>query len=358
MSTTSPAAEEQGIGGAGHRRSPDTLNSNVAKWEAPASRSSNGHRAPSSDTEMERLARALGWFSLGLGLAQIAAPSKVAQLIGVDDDDATITMMRVVGAREIASGIGILTQPKPTPWLWARVGGDAMDLTLLKSAMESPRANRNRVATATTAVLGIAAVDALCGTRLTAEPDAPNQSAIQSSAVHATSAVTVNAPIDMVYGYWEGFQNLPRFMSDFASVQVSGNRQSRWSLTAPAGISVDWEVEITETTPNEQIAWRTSEGSHLEASGFVRFRTAPANRGTEVLFDARFDPPGGELGRKVAGFFADALGTKIGNDLRRFKQLVELGEIVHSDDSLISGPNPAQPPRDIPAGRTQSASTS
>ena len=82
----------------------------------------------------------------------------------------------------------------------------------------------------------------------------------------------------------------------------------------------------------------------------MRFRTAPGNRGTQVIFDARFSPPGGELGKKIAGIFAEALGTKIGNDLRRFKQLVELGEIVHSDDSIIPGPNPAQPPREIPAG--------
>lgn len=292
---------------------------------------------------MDRLVRFLGWFSLGLGMAQIAAPSRVAQLIGVDDDDATITMMRVVGAREIASGIGILTQSKPTPWLWARVGGDAMDLALLRSAMESPRADQHRVATATAAVLGIAAVDALCSTRLMAEPDAPQKAAHQSGAVHATSAITVNAPIDRVYGYWEDFQSLPRFMGDFASVQVSGNRQSRWSLNAPAGVTLEWDVEITETTRNEQIAWRTAEGSHLDASGVVRFRTAPADRGTEVLFDAQFNPPGGELGKKIAGFFTDALGTKIGNDLRRFKQLVELGEIVQSDDSVVKGPNPAQP---------------
>jgi uncharacterized membrane protein len=358
MSTSSPVAETEGICVAGNQRSPTTRTTNNAQWGPLAGRSSNGYGAASTDTEMERLARILGWFSLGLGLAQIASPNRVAQLIGVDDDDATITMMRVVGAREIASGIGILTQPKPTPWLWARVGGDAMDLALLRSAMASPRADQHRVAAATAAVLGIAAVDALCSTRLTAEPDAPYETVHQSGAVHATSAVTVNAPIDTVYGYWEDFQSLPRFMGDFASVQVSGNRHSHWSLTAPAGITLEWDVEITETARNEQIAWRTSEGSHLDASGVVRFRTAPANRGTEVLFDAQFNPPGGELGKKIAGFFADALGTKIGNDLRRFKQLVELGEIVHSDDSLIPGPNPAQPPRDIPAGRTQSATAS
>jgi uncharacterized membrane protein len=88
----------------------------------------------------------------------------------------------------------------------------------------------------------------------------------------------------------------------------------------------------------------------------VRFRPAPGERGTEVVFDATFSPPGGELGKKIAGFFAEALGTRIGSDLRRFKQLVELGEIVHSDDSVIPGPNPAQPPVTVPPGITASAS--
>jgi uncharacterized membrane protein len=311
------------------------------------------------DGDMERLARALGWLSLGLGFAQIAAPARVARLIGVADDDATIALMRVLGVREIASGLGILTQPKPAPWLWARVGGDAMDLALLRRALSSPRADHNRVTAATAAVAGIAAVDALCSTRMTAEDGAPtrDQALLQESGeVHAKAAVTVNAPLAEVYAFWEDFRSLPRFMGDFASVAVSDDRQSRWSLTAPAGITLDWDVEIVDATSNQRIAWRTAPGTALDASGEVRFRAAPGGRGTEVVFDATFSPPGGELGRKIASFFAEALGTKIGSDLRRFKQLVELGEIVHSDDSLIPGPNPAQPPAIVPRGVTQSAS--
>jgi len=126
--------------------------------------------------------------------------------------------------------------------------------------------------------------------------------------------------------------------------------------TAPAGITLTWDVEITEATPNQRIAWQTTQGTTLNASGEVRFRSAPGGRGTEVVFDATFTPPGGELGKKIAGVFAEALGTKIGSDLRRCKQLVELGEIVHSDDSVIPGPNPAQPPATVPAGITHSAS--
>ncbi len=103
------------------------------------------------------------------------------------------------------------------------------------------------------------------------------------------------------------------------------------------------------------IAWRSLEHADVQNHGTVRFVPAPGERGTEVVFDAKFSPPGGELGRKIAGFFAEALGTKIGSDLRRCKQLIELGEIVHSDDSVIPGPNPAQPPATVPRGITQSA---
>jgi uncharacterized membrane protein len=314
----------------------------------------NGHVQVHGD--MERLARALGWFSLGLGFAQIAAPDKVAQLVGVADDDETIAVMRVLGAREIASGLGILTQSKPAPWVWARVGGDAMDLALLRRALSSPRADHNRVAAATAAVAGIAAIDALCGTRLTAEANTPDQTETmpQSGEVHAKAAITVNAPIAEVYAFWEDFRNLPRFMRDFASVEVSSDRSSSWTLTAPAGITLKWDIEIVEATANQRIAWHTAEGATLNAAGEVRFRSAPGGRGTEVVFDATFNPPGGELGKKIAGFFAEALGTKIGSDLRRFKQLVELGEIVHSDDSVIPGPNPAQPPSTVPSGIAQS----
>src|SRR5918997_880790 len=116
--------------------------SQSTQTSSPVSQS-NGHISMNGDTE--RLARALGWFSLGLGLAQIAAPRRVANLIGLPGDEGDQKVMRLVGAREIASGFGILAQTKPTPWLWSRVGGDAMDLALLRSAMDSPRADKDRV---------------------------------------------------------------------------------------------------------------------------------------------------------------------------------------------------------------------
>jgi uncharacterized membrane protein len=231
------------------------------------------------------------------------------------------------------------------PWLWSRVGGDAMDLALLRSAMSSPQADQHRVAAATAAVIGIAAIDALASTRQTASSDGPDQTSPDHDhvAVRVASAVTVQAPVEEVFSYWNGFQGLPRFMSDAASVEITGDRQSRWTVPAPVGTSVEWDVQITDSAPNEYITWQTAEGSRLAASGDIRFRTAAGNRGAQVIFSAEFSPPGGELGKKIAQPLAEVFGTKITNDLRRFKQLVELGEIVHSDDSIVPGPNPAQP---------------
>jgi hypothetical protein len=117
----------------------------------------------------ERLAQGLGWFSLGLGLAQIAAPGEISRLIGVPDDDENRQMMRAVGMREVASGLGILSQSHPEGWVWARVGGDVMDLSLLGGAWASDRTDKERVAAATVAVVGVMALDLLCGRQLTGQ---------------------------------------------------------------------------------------------------------------------------------------------------------------------------------------------
>lgn len=323
------------------------------EWSEDGGAGRNGSSPGLAAGDVAQMAKALGWFSLGLGLAQVAMPRQVSTLIGLRGDEDDQKIMRVVGMREIASGLGILAQAKPTPWLWSRVGGDAMDLALLRSAMDSPWSQKDRVTAAALAVLGITAADVLCSTKITAEPDQPDQ-AMQSNEVHVTAAVTVQAPVSKIFALWDGFQGLPRFMSDAATVQITGNRQSRWTVPGPAGTSLEWVVQITDVVPNEQIRWQTVDGGLFSAEGTVRFRTAPGNRGTQVIFDAHFSPPGGALGQKVAQPLAEIVKVKIGNDLRRFKQLIELGEVVHSDDSIVPGPNPAQPQPRTPAGHAPS----
>jgi uncharacterized membrane protein len=155
-------------------------------------------------------------------------------------------------------------------------------------------------------------------------------------------ALTVRRPREEVYRFWRDFENLPRFMSHLESVEVTGDRRSHWRAKAPAGAPVEWDAELVEDRPNELIAWRSLEGAQVSNSGFVRFQDAPGDRGTEVQVALRYDPPAGPLGRLVAKLFGDEPHQQVASDLRRFKQVMELGEVVVSDAS-IAGPRPAQP---------------
>ena len=127
--------------------------------------------SPARRWDDEGLARGLGWFSLGLGLTQLAAPRGVARLIGLRGDDDDRKAMMAIGMRELASGIGILAQGRPGPAVWSRVGGDVMDLALLGRAFNSDRSDRNRLAVATIAVAGVTLLDVLAGQRLGRGPN-------------------------------------------------------------------------------------------------------------------------------------------------------------------------------------------
>jgi len=108
----------------------------------------------------KRLARGLGWFSVGLGMAELLAPDVMAWLTGVRDEG----LLQTYGLREIACGIGILNSARPAGWMWARVAGDALDLGTLATA---PDGKSSRFPAAL-AVLGVTALDVLCGTQLSA----------------------------------------------------------------------------------------------------------------------------------------------------------------------------------------------
>ena len=300
----------------------------------------------SNDRQGERLARALGWFSIGLGLAEVVAPHSVARLVGLEEDDRSRRVLRGMGMREIASGIGILSQRKPTPWVWSRVAGDALDLALLGSALRSDKAQKGRVVAATAAVLGVTALDVYCGTRLHTADGTDDAS---DNAIEIKTALTVGRSPEEVYRFWRDFDNLPRFMNHLEAVRITGERTSHWKAKAPVGMTVEWDAEIIEDRPNELIVWQSLENADIENSGSVRFTPAPGNRGTEIMLEMRFHPPGGALGAKFARIFDEVPKMQMRNDLRRFKQVLETGEVVHSDDSIEPGPNPARPPEQVPA---------
>jgi uncharacterized membrane protein len=299
----------------------------------------------------ERLANALGWFSIGLGLAEVTAPGSVARLIGVRDDERNRWALRTLGVREVVSGVGILAEPRPTGWVWARVGGDLMDLAFLGTALNTRQARRGRLAAAMAAVGGVMALDVLCAERLSADSGArAGRSAgtllgrsSRERAVHVRKAITIGRPAEDLYKFWRDFENLPRFMRHLEAVQVIDERRSHWKAKAPLGRTVEWDAEITEDRPNERLAWRSLEGADVPNYGSVTFEPAPGGRGTTVRVDLHYEPPGGIIGATIAKLFGQEPGQQVQEDLRAFKQLMETGEVVQSEAS-VKGGGAARPP--------------
>ena len=274
----------------------------------------------------ERLAIGLGLFSIGLGLAELLAPRAVARLTGMPDDDDRARVLRTFGAREIGAGVAILAQPDRARWLWSRVGGDAVDLSYLGAALRDENADGGRIATALAAVAGVTALDVVAAQRMSRQGPTPS-----SGGFKVEEVVTIGKPPEELYGFWRNFINLPRFMKHLDSVELMDDRRSRWRARAPGGTTVRWDAEIVQERENEWIAWRSLQGSTIENSGSVRFQPAPGARGTEVRVQLQYNPPAGQLGRAVAWMFGEEPKQQIHEDLKRFKQLMETGEIAISE---------------------------
>jgi uncharacterized membrane protein len=144
-------------------------------------------------------------------------------------------------------------------------------------------------------------------------------------------SATVDRPIEEVYAFWRDFENLPRFMLHLESVKATDATHSHWIVRGPMGSSLEWDAEIFNEKPNELIAWRSLEGSAIDHAGSVRFRKAPADRGTEVHIELNYAPPGGLLGASIAWLFGEEPRIQIADDLRHFKQVMEAGEIASID---------------------------
>jgi uncharacterized membrane protein len=201
-----------------------------------------------------------------------------------------------------------------------------MDLALLARTMSSPRADRDRSAGATAAVVGVMALDVLCAQRLSGAARGTGA----EHGIRVQRSITVNRPAEEVYAFWRNFENLPRFMQHLESVETLDGRRSHWKAKAPAGTSVEWDAETTEDRPNELIAWRSTEGATVPNEGVVRFEPAAGGRGTEVHVDLRYEPPAGKLGALVAKLFGEEPTQQVRDDLRRFKRNVESGELATS----------------------------
>jgi uncharacterized membrane protein len=152
-----------------------------------------------------------------------------------------------------------------------------------------------------------------------------------SGGVQVVEAMTINRPAIELYSHWRRLVDLPRFMDHLVAITVIDPRRSRWIAKAPAGRTVEWEAEIFNEIPGELIAWRTLPGSAVISAGSVRFKPAPAGRGTEVKINLQYDPPAGKAGAGLAWLLGYDPSQTIHEDLRRFKQLMETGELATTE---------------------------
>jgi uncharacterized membrane protein len=300
-------------------------------------------RAPSPEGEITRF---LGWFSLGLGVPQTMAPGMVNRLIGVRDDSNSRVWQRVVGLRELAAAAGIFSRPRPAGWLWARVAGDIKDLALLGAAWRSKEQRAGRLAAATASVAGITAIDAFTAARMSRLP----KGVTKDPSFRVRTSTTVRRSPEELYAFWRDFTNLPRFMAHLEAVEARPDGRSHWRATGPAGMKVDWEAEVVSDRPGEIIAWRTLPGAEVVHTGIVGFVAAPGDRGTEVHVDMEYAAPAGRAGSIVAKLFGEEPELQVRDDLRRFKQVMETGEVVRSEGTpegplarRLVAQRPAQP---------------
>ncbi|RZM34672.1 MAG: SRPBCC family protein [Sphingomonas sp.] len=139
----------------------------------------------------------------------------------------------------------------------------------------------------------------------------------------------MNRPVGELFAYFRNFANLPTFMENVERIDILDQKRSHWVVKGPAGKSYEWDSTITEEAQDSFIAWASDEGADVANSGRVDFRDAGA-RGTVVTATILYDPPGGAIGQFIAKMFQREPAIQARRDLRRFKQLMETGEIATS----------------------------
>jgi uncharacterized membrane protein len=166
------------------------------------------------------------------------------------------------------------------------------------------------------------------------DPDAAGQSSNDAPAhePQVERSITIGETADVLAQRWRDPQTLPQVMAGFATVRASGEGRQHWRVEGPLGRAYEWDTEPVDDGAGKSIGWRSLPGAPMSNDGFIRFRPAPADRGTVATLHLRFNPPGGLLGDAVVTLLRHRpLGLAAEGVLRRFKSLVETGEIPTTD---------------------------
>jgi uncharacterized membrane protein len=144
--------------------------------------------------------------------------------------------------------------------------------------------------------------------------------------IHVRESVMIHRPVRELYRFWRNFENLPTFMEHLESVSVRDEGISHWVAKGLAGMPVEWDARIINEVEDKLIGWQSLDGSMISTAGSVHFDED--FRGTRVTVHLQYNPPAGRLGAAVAWMFGEEPNQTIREDLRRFKLLMETGEVL------------------------------
>lgn len=149
---------------------------------------------------------------------------------------------------------------------------------------------------------------------------------------------TVRKPAAELYQFWRSLENLSQVIKHPVSITALSDTESHWKASAPGNTFVEWDAVIINDHPNELIAWRSKEGAEIPNAGTVRFEAAPGDEGTEVTVQLEYDPPGGKIAALLAKLTGEEPKQQVAEALRRFKALMEAGEIPSIEGQSAGGP--------------------
>ena len=156
----------------------------------------------------------------------------------------------------------------------------------------------------------------------------------EGSPVILKKAITINKPRAEVYARWRELEKLPSILKHLSEIRAvdADKKRYHWKMKLPKGLGhLEWDAEIVDERPNELIAFRTYNGSDVSQSGRVEFIEAPGGRGTEMHATIKYYPPAGYIGSAAAKALNGYIATLVLEDMKRFKKLLETGEITKID---------------------------
>ena len=156
--------------------------------------------------------------------------------------------------------------------------------------------------------------------------------------VHVRESIQLEVPVADIYRFWRRLENLPRFMTHLHRVTERDDGTSHWVAAGPAGLAVEWEAKIINEIDNKLLAWQSLPGGDVVSAGSVNFAAARGGRSTQVSVHLQYEPPAGKAGALVASLFGREPSQTIREDLRHFKQLLEAGEILERQPTVVVKP--------------------